>query len=465
MSYRILLLAILCAASAVQAQQQPPAAERLRELIESDRPYVMVHHELFEQLGWDLPDGGTSVKALADAAPDGAFDPRDLEKIDPAKLGYRAKWHEVRFKYYGLDWDIGGLYLEPVKPLPGLPTVAYINGGAANWYEFFIDPLNRHGLGQYLAQRVPVLLISIPGNYKHGGWTEPAETRKPAYLLDRELPDEEVRVRNAIMTFNVVCDGVARLIEQATKGPVLISGHSTGGEIQFLLKDRLASRLRGMSIGWGTGGPASLKREWQDSNASEANSREGREGDVPDLTVNDFRTPPTYGRGYTGPLNPVWRPTKVETAAEWLKREGRRRPNFKQQIQSIEHNGTDELREGMGKQIRGLLAMAKLPVKADEVIADLFSTVKAPLESYRRMAWTTTTNDDGHWDPDPGRARELTIANTFRKKNPGAAIRVVVFDVPMTHYGHIEKPRQLAGGILEVVKWLAAGDVTPSAAR
>jgi hypothetical protein len=155
----------------------------------------------------------------------------------------------------------------------------------------------------------------------------------------------------------------------------------------------------------------------------------------------------------------------VETAAEWLKLEARRRPNFKQPIQSIEHNGTEEYRAGMEKQIRALVASSKLPVNADQVVADLFSTMKSPIDGYRRMAWTTTTNDDGHWDTDPGRARELTVANAFRKKNPGAAIRVVVFDVPMTHYGHIEKPRQLAGGILEVVKWLAAGGVTSSAAR
>ena len=444
--------------------REPSAAERVRGLIDSDRPYVLVNQATFDQLGWDLPDGGRTVKALADAAPDGAFDPRALEKLDPARLGYRAKWHEARYKYYGLDWDITGLYLEPLKREAGLPTVVFINGGAANWYEFFIDPLNTHGFAQYLAQRVPVLLITIPGNYKHGGWAEPSDRRKPAFLLDRELPDVEARVRDVIFTFTLICDGVVRLIEQATTGPVLISGHSTGGEIQFILKDRLASRLLGRSLGWGTGGPASLRREWQASAAAQANRSEGGR-EMPDLTRRNFRTPREYGRGYVGPWNPVWAPTKMETATEWLRREARRRPNFKQPIQDLEHNGSIQFREQMETQIRAIVGESKLPVDVNQVIADLFSTMKAPTEGYRRMLWATTANDDGHWDPDPGRARELTIANDFRKKNPGATIRVLVFDVPMTHYGHIERPRQLAGGILEAVRWLAAESTPPSAAR
>jgi hypothetical protein len=456
--------AVALLGAALALAQSPSAAIGVRELIASDRPYVLVHHELFDRLGWDLPDGGSAVETLAEAAPDGAFDPRELEGIDAERLGYRAKWHQVRYRFYGLEWDITGLSLEPLQREAGLPTVAFINGGAANWYEFFLDPLNRPGLAQYLAQKIPVLLISIPGNYKHGGWQDPPDRRHPAFVLDRDLPDEEVRVRDAIFTFTLICEGVVRLIEQATTGPLLISGHSTGGEIQFLLKERLASRLRGMSLGWGTGGPASLRKEWQTATALEANRREGAQ-EMPDLTRRNFRTPREYGRGYVGPWNPVWAPTKVETAAEWLRREGRRRPNFKQPIQDLEHNGSSEFRAEMEKQIRSLVAASKLPIGADAVVADLFSTMKSPVEGYRRMIWTTTTNDDGHWDPDPARARELTIANDFRKRNPDAAIRVLVFDVPMTHYGHIERPRQLAGGLLEAVRWVAADGVGRSAAR
>ena len=47
------------------------------------------------------------------------------------------------------------------------------------------------------------------------------------------------------------------------------------------------------------------------------------------------------------------------------------------------------------------------------------------------------------------------MANEFRKNNPNIPIWVLVYDVPMTHYGHVEKPRQLAGGLVTALKWLA----------
>ena len=104
------------------------------------------------------------------------------------------------------------------------------------------------------------LLITIPGNYRHGGWTEAKfGQRIPGYLLDRDVSPEEARIRHSVYTFRVVTDGVKRLIETATTGPIVIVGHSTGGEIQFILNDSsLKDRLRGLSLGWGTGGPAAL---------------------------------------------------------------------------------------------------------------------------------------------------------------------------------------------------------------
>ena len=42
-------------------------------MLGEDRPYHAVNLEQFERLGWDLPDGGATVKALVDAAPGSAF--------------------------------------------------------------------------------------------------------------------------------------------------------------------------------------------------------------------------------------------------------------------------------------------------------------------------------------------------------------------------------------------------------
>ena len=139
--HTMIALAVLAIAALTVSASDAAEAEVLK-LLREDRPFHSIPPDLFEQLGWDLPDGGAQVKSLADAAPGSAFDPRKLETVPAAMLGYRAKWHEVRYEVYGLDWDIPGLLLTPNDPVPGLPTVAIIHGGSANWYEFFLDPLN-----------------------------------------------------------------------------------------------------------------------------------------------------------------------------------------------------------------------------------------------------------------------------------------------------------------------------------
>ena len=80
--------------------------------------------------------------------------------------------------------------------------------------------------------------------------------------------------------------------------------------------------------------------------------------------------------------------------------------------------------------------------------------MRSPVTGYRKMIWTTSQLDDGHWDENPAAARELLIANEFRENNPNIPIRVLVFDVPLTHFGHVEQPRQLAGGLLAALTWL-----------
>lgn len=422
-------------------------------MLADPQPYHAVSPELFERLGWDLPDGGATVKALTDATPGGALDPRKLESIPADKLGYQASWHEVRFQSYGLAWDIAGLHLVPENPLPGLPTMVIINGGAANWYEFFLDPLNRAGLGQYLAQKIPVLLLSIPGNYRHGGWTENEfDKRIPGYLLDRDVSAEEAAIRNAVYTFRVVSDGVKAIVEKVVQGPAVIVGHSTGGEIQYMLKDSdLQDKLRSLSFGWGTGGPAGMPvmRQFRGARGPE---------DYLHVSKLRARTPDQYSRGYLGPLNPFWDPeeSRQAMAEAWMGKEERRRAQFKQPLQDMEHSSAVNLSAHVASQIRETLEENTLGVDADEVIADLFSTMVSPITAYKKMIWTTAQLDTGHWNADLAQARELLIADEFREYNHDIPIRVLLFDVPMTHYGHIEKPRQLAGGLVAALRWLAA---------
>jgi hypothetical protein len=41
-----------------------------------------------------------------------------------------------------------------------------------------------------------------------------------------------------------------------------------------------------------------------------------------------------------------------------------------------------------------------------------------------------------------------------QQESQRAAIRLIVWDPPMTHYGQIERPKQLAAADFSVVRWL-----------
>lgn len=432
------------------------------EMLDKNIPYTVVSPDLFGKLGEDLklPDGGKHVKELADKAPGGAFDPRDLEKISSKALGYKAKWSVIRYKYYGLDWDITGLRLESLDPkAKKLPWLVIMNGGSANFYEFFLDPFNRTGLGQYLAQKINVLLVTIPGNFKYGGWELPPSQRPAQYLLDQDLSPEENKVRNAIYTNRMEVEGLKRLILKETSGDILLIGHSTSGELAFLSmgEKELAERLKGRFLGWGSGTPSNLRKEWEE----EVGRREKRIQELSNYPpLWDLRTRDAkgyVGSKYIGPLNPCGKPgmTELEVAERWISIEGRRRPQFKQVMQDMEHGGMVELQSKVETQIREALSATKLPVKLEDVSRDMFATNNAPLKGYNKMLWVVAQLDYGHWNKEnPQKALELTVANQFRKRNPEAAIRILLFDLPMTHYGHIEMPRQVAGGLIAAMQWV-----------
>src|SRR5882762_10510769 len=99
--------------------QTPTLEQKIWTLLDDSKsPYVSLAESDFRALGagFDLPDGGQAVTALAGAAPGGAFDPRDVAKIPASQLGYKAEWVVERFQRYNLDWDISGLKLESLNP-------------------------------------------------------------------------------------------------------------------------------------------------------------------------------------------------------------------------------------------------------------------------------------------------------------------------------------------------------------
>ena len=454
---RVTWLTILIAATILTSVPAVAGPEEdVIGLYRQDKVFVTVPDALFNTLGWDLPDGGASVKALGDAAPGGAFDPRKLETIPSSKLGYTAKWHEVRYKYYGLDWEIGGLQLTPNQPVAGLPTLVVIHGGSANWYEFFVDQFNNPAVSQYLAQKVPMLLLTIPGNYKHGGWTETSYVERiPAYLLSKELTPEEAKARTAVYTFKLVVEGVRQIIERATTGPIVVWGHSTGGEIpHLLLETSVAPRMNGLYFGWGSGGPALLDVELSSMENHIESDRERFSQYAPVQTLRARSAGEyAYDSSYIGPLNACKGKDKLEVAQCWFRQEERRRPQFKQKLQDMEHSGASEMRESVAVEIRAAMQKNNYGVKPDEVMADLFSTTRAPMTGWKKMIFLVGKLD-GHGSIRDGIPSEARIANAYRKRDPNMPVRVALYETPLTHYGYMERPKQLAGGFLAALKWL-----------
>jgi hypothetical protein len=411
--------------------------------------------------GFDLPDGGKTVTDLALKAPGGAFDPRDVAKIPAEKLGYKADWIVERYKRYNLDWDITGLRLTSLNPeAKNYPWFIIMNGGAANMYEFYVDLKNRPGWAQYLAQKLNVMIVTIPGNFKYGGWEEPIKSvkRQPAYLLDRELSMEEYEVRNCLLTNSVEMQGLKALITKHTQGDILLIGHSTSGELAMLANDDadLRARLKGRYMGWGSGGPARLDRI-REVKEPEVAGKSAAVASKP-LSVLNRRDAEGYSRGYSGFLNPLYEAgmSHYQIAERWLAAEGRRRANFKQPIQDLEHGGAIEQKGHIEVEIEKLLKKTgnSWGVNMEDVSKDLFSTHYTRMDGYKQMVWTTAHFDRNHWVPeDPMKSVEVFFANEYRAKNPNAKIRLINWDPPMTHYGHVELPKQLAAAHYSVVRW------------
>ena len=457
------------------------AGAKIHALLDQDKPFTMLSESDFRSLKIALPDGGKQVSNLALAAPGGAFDPRDVAKLDPKSLGYKADWIVERFTRYNLPWDIGGLRLTSMDPnAKNYPWVVILNGGAANIYEFYIDLKNRPGWGQFLAQKLNVMIVSIPGNFKYGGWAKPIAERDPAFLLDRDLTADEVLVYNSVFTFEVIHQGLKQLIMKNTTGDIVIVGHSTGGELPGLAQrdPELKARLKGRYLGWGSGGPVRVKaiiaaKRAADPTYVPAPTLTGGGGaggstrdwkKAGDFWLNDLarRTPQVYSRVYSRWLNPLYEPgmSVLDIATEWLKVEGRRRANFKQPLQDLEHSDYFGMKTEIEVGIEKALAKTGNPwgINVEEVQKDLHSTSYIPLKGYRTMVWCVGKLD-GHWNPlYPGQGTDVRIAEEYKLHNPKATIRVIGWDLNVTHYAHVELPEQLAGAFVQVVDWMMKQD-------
>ncbi|HEX7226814.1 MAG TPA: hypothetical protein VF353_03485, partial [Candidatus Binatia bacterium] len=132
----------------------------------------------------------------------------------------------------GYDWDIHGTLFTPEEALDRNRAFVFFHGGAGSEKIMDLTPDGRPGLARVVAsQGFKVLALTYPGHYPKGGvWKQPIPERMPVYLMDRELPKEEIFDRNLKCTFNVILQGAGLLTDEHFAGREIIGfGHSTGG--------------------------------------------------------------------------------------------------------------------------------------------------------------------------------------------------------------------------------------------
>lgn len=172
---------------------------------------------------------------------------------------------QCRFSRNGYEWDVHSTLLTPENECDSSIAFVLTHGGAGSEFELLETPDGRPGLGRVLAaQGFRVLCITWVGHHHPSGrWTGPVAQRLPIYLLDRELPEAEVRDRMLHCTYNVTVEGMARLTDAVLSDRKIISfGHSTGGPMSISLQSFLQhARVAGI-VGWASGGPDGWYREW-----------------------------------------------------------------------------------------------------------------------------------------------------------------------------------------------------------
>jgi len=207
--------------------------------------------ELLLRLNWD--------EWLAVNAP--------FENVEVSVEGVTA-----RYNRNGYDWDMHGTLYTPKKEVHSRLAFVCFHGGAGSEKIMDLTPDGRPGLARVLAsQGFKTLALTYPGHYPPGGvWQQPIPERTPVYLLDRELPAEEIKDRNLKCTFNTIVQGAGLLTDQNLSGREILGfGHSTGGPMAaHLIRFSKKTKVIGL-VGFGSGGPDGWRKEWRDTTGAE----------------------------------------------------------------------------------------------------------------------------------------------------------------------------------------------------
>lgn len=178
----------------------------------------------------------------------------------------------ARYRRNGYEWDMHGTLYTPANEVNVNRAFVCFHGGAGSEKIMDLTPDGRPGLARALAaQGFKVLTLTYPGHYPPGGlWKNPIPERQPIYLMDRELPQQEIRDRNLKCTFNVILQGAGSLADEHLAGREIIGfGHSTGGPMAaHLTRFSKKTKVIGL-VGFGSGGPDGWRLEWRNKTGAE----------------------------------------------------------------------------------------------------------------------------------------------------------------------------------------------------
>jgi pimeloyl-ACP methyl ester carboxylesterase len=338
--------------------------------------------------------------------------------IEPPYSDVKISSQDVvaRYNRNGYDWDIHGTLFTPEKELDSNRAFVFFHGGAGSEKIMDLTPDGRPGLARVVAsQGFNVLALTYPGHYPKGGvWKQPIAERMPIYLVDRELPTEEILDRNLKCTFNVILQGAGLLSDQRFAGREIIGfGHSTGGPMAaHLTRFSKKTKVIGL-VGFGSGGPDGWRLEWRNKTGAEA---------YREIPIEHFsrRSPDSFkNSGYVDPEDL----TPWGGADDYIRLISPLRSQMKTSLCDNQHNAAVGILDEYVKR-------TGLP--REEYFDHLQEPDPAWLKTIRVLL-TVGENDKGHWVKGERleAKREMFMGAKYAASTRGAHV------VLIPRYGHV----------------------------
>ena len=338
--------------------------------------------------------------------------------IEAPYAGVKISSQDVAARYNrnGYDWDIHGTLFTPEKEKDSNRAFVFFHGGAGSEKIMDFTPDGRPGLARVVAsQGFNVLALTYPGHYPKGGvWKQPIAERMPVYLMDRELPTEEILDRNLKCTFNVILQGAGLLTDQRFAGREIIGfGHSTGGPMAaHLTRFSKKTKVIGL-VGFGSGGPDGWRLEWRNKTGAEKYSEKP-------IDHVSRRSPDSFKEsGYVDPEDL----TPWGGADDYIRLISPLRSQMKTSLCDNQHNAAVGILDEYVKR-------TGLP--REEYFDHLQEPDPAWLKTIRVLL-TVGENDKGHWIKGErlGDKREMFMGAKYAASTRGAHV------VLIPRYGHV----------------------------